>query len=109
MSELPPAVDVSFIRLLFPDVVEEQIAWRWAARLAVLIDAGALKLRPETRLIEIMTWAMAARVDTMNFVVVFEPELGMDLTRFLDDYETATFREMVQYCANRFRKQAGRD
>ena len=105
MSELPPGIDVSFIRLLFPDAVEEEIAHRWAARLAVLIAAGAFKLRPETRLIEIMTWCMAARVDSFDFLVVFEPELGMDFARFLDDYEHATFREMVQYCANRSRKQ----
>ena len=93
------SVDVEFIRLLFPDPVEEEIAHCWAMRLARLLGGEVLKLRPETTLAEILSWAVAAKVDSMDFVVVFEPELRMDFGLFLDDYEETTFREMVQFYA----------
>ena len=98
------SVDVEFIRLLFPDPVEEEIAHRWAMRLAKLFGGEVLKLRPETTLAEILSWAVAAKVDSMDFVVVFEPELRMEFAQFLDDCDEATFREMVQHSAKRFGK-----
>ena len=39
-------LNVEFIRLLFADPVEEEIAHRWALRFAALIGAQALQLRP---------------------------------------------------------------
>jgi len=38
----------------------------------------------------------------MDFALVFEPELRMDLEEFLDYSEQVTFREMVQHYAGRF-------
>ena len=94
-------IDVDFIRLLFKDPVEEEIAHGWATRLAKLLGGQVLKLRPETTLVEILTWAVGCGVDSMDFVIVFEPELRMDFAQFLDAYEETTFREMVQQCARR--------
>lgn len=49
-----------------------------------------------------MHWAAGAGVDSMGFALVFEPELRMRLAEFLDFAEHATFREMVQFYADRF-------
>ena len=95
-------VNVEFIRLLFADPVEEEIAHRWAFRFAVLIGAQALQLRPGTTLAEMLRWAAVAGVGSMDFVVVFEPELRMEFAGFLDYCEHATFREMVEHYASRF-------
>src|ERR1041385_538999 len=70
-------VDVGFIRLLFRSPIEELIAFRWARRLAGLLGQRAMQLRPDTTLSQLLTWAAAAGVDSMDFVVIFEPELGM--------------------------------
>ena len=94
-------IDVEFIRLLFRDPTEEEIAHRWATRIALLVGGEVLKLRPETTLMEILNWAVQCNVDSMDFVFVFEPELRMDFAQFLDDYKVVTFREMVQQCARR--------
>ena len=93
---------MEFIRLLFVDSVEEQIAHRWASRLAALIGAQAHQLRPETTLSQLLDWAAATKVDSMDFVVVFEPELRMELGDFLDCADHVTFREMVQHYSDRF-------
>ena len=98
-------VDVRFIRLLFRDPTEEQIAYIWALRLAKLLGGEVLSLRPETTLAEILSWGVKARVDSMDFVFVFEPELRMELAYFLDDYEEATFQDMVQHYARRLHNQ----
>jgi len=58
-------------------------------------------LRPETPLSQILAWAAAAGVDSMSFVVVFEPELGMEFAEFLDYSDHTTFREMVEHYAKR--------
>jgi|SRR5882672_12353299 len=102
-------VGVEFIRLLFRDPIEEQIAYLWATRLAKLLGGEVLKLRPETTLAEILGWAVAANAESMDFVVVFEPELRMEFAQFLDNYTDTTFREMVEYCARRFDKWPGFD
>lgn len=94
-----PGFDVGFIRLLFKSPVEELIAYRWAVRLSRLLGARVMELRPDSTLSQMLAWAAAAGVDSMDFVVVFEPELGMNFAEFLDDSDHATFREMVQYCA----------
>ena len=98
-SEGSNVVGAEFIRLLFRDPIEEQIAYLWATRLAKLLGGEVLKLRPETTLAEILRWAVSAHVESMDFVVVFEPELRMDFGLFLDDYEETTFRDMVQFYA----------
>ena len=98
------SVSVDFIRLLFADPVEEQIAHRWASRFGALVGAQVLQLRPETTLAQMLTWAALANVDSMDFVVVFEPELRMEFRDFLDCCDHATFREMVQHYAGRFGK-----
>jgi hypothetical protein len=95
-------VDVKFIRLLFTDPVQEEVAYRWASRFARVIGKHALKLRPGTTLAEMLKWAAAAKVDTIDFVVVFEPELRIDFAEFLDHSEHTTFREMVEHYAKRF-------
>lgn len=94
-----PEVDVRFIRLLFRSPVEELIAYRWARRLGNLLGPRAMQLRPDTTLSELLAWAAAAGVDSMDFVVVFEPELGMEFAEFLDCSDHATFREMVEHYA----------
>lgn len=90
-------IDVGFIRLLFRSPVEELIAYRWAKRLAALLDRRVMQLRPDTTLAQILGWAAAADVDSMDFVVVFEPELGMEFAEFLDYSDHTTFREMVEH------------
>lgn len=99
-TKQPASVD--FIRLLFIDPVEERVAHRWASRLATLIGPHALQLRPETTLAQMLDWAAAAKADSMDFLVVFEPELRMEFANFLDCADHVTFREMVQHYANRF-------
>ena len=95
--------DVSFIGFLFADAVEEEIALRWARRLATLVGPYAALLRPETPLSDIIEWAALCKVDPFDFAVVFEPELRSVVRDFLDDPENTTFREMVVYFANCFR------
>jgi hypothetical protein len=95
-------LEVEFIRLLFTDPVEEEIAHRWALRFARLVGPQVLHLRPQTTLDEMLKWAATANADSMDFAVVFEPELRMDLAEFLDYSEHATFRQMVQHYAKRF-------
>ncbi len=90
-------VNMEFIKLLFTDPAEEQLAYRWASRFANLLGAQASLLRPSSTLAEMLLWAAAARVDPMDFVVVFEPELRMEFAHFLDCAELVTFREMVQH------------
>jgi hypothetical protein len=98
-SRSDSAIDVRFIRLLFRSPVEELIAYQWAKRLANLLGHRVMQLRPNTSLTEILSWAAAAGIDSMDFVVVFEPELGMELAEFLDYSDHATFREMVERCS----------
>jgi hypothetical protein len=95
-------VEVEFIRLLFANPVEEEIAHRWASRFARLVGSQVLQLRPQTTLAEMLGWAATVNADSMDFAVVFEPELRMDLAEFLDYSDEATFREMVQHYAKRF-------
>src|SRR5258708_4431046 len=92
-------IDVEFIRFFFPAPVEEEIAIRWARRLAKLVDGHVLELRPETTLAEMLAWAATRHVEPIDFAVVFEPELRKDFAAFLGDCEHATFREMVQHFA----------
>lgn len=95
-------VNMEFIRLLFVDSVEEKIAHRWACRFAGLVGSQAFRLRPSTTLAEMLQWAAAANVDSMSFLMVFEPELRMEFASFLDYCEHATFRELVRHYGNRF-------
>lgn len=95
-------MSVDFIRFLFIDPVEKRIAHRWASRLAAVIGAQALQLRPETTLAELLDWAAAAKAESMDFLVVFEPELRMRFANFLDCADHVTFREMVQDYASKF-------
>jgi hypothetical protein len=101
-SPASQTAEVEFIRLLFTEPVEERIAQRWASRLAALVGPQVLQLRPQTTLAEMLKWAALANVDSMDFVVVFEPELRMDLAGFLESPGHTTFREMVQHYAGRF-------
>ena len=95
-------LNVDFIRLLFLDPVEERIAHRWACRLAAVIGTQVMKLRPNTTLAQMLSWAAAAKSDSMDFLVVFEPELRMEFANFLDCADHVTFREMVEHYASRF-------
>jgi len=95
-------VNVEFIRLLFIDPVEEEVAYRWASRLARVVGQQARRLRPGTTLEEMLHWAVLANADSMDFAVVFEPELRMELAQFLDHSEHVTLREMVQHYAKGF-------
>ncbi len=101
-SPASQSVEVEFIRLLFINPVEEEIAHRWASRLARVVGPQALQLRPQTTLAEMLKWAAIVKADSMDFAIVFEPELRMELAEFLDYSEHATFREMVEHCAKRF-------
>jgi len=92
-------VSVEFIRLFFRSPLEEEIGYRWATRLGKLLGGGVTQLRPDTTLGEILNWAAVSGVDSMDFVVVFEPELRLEFGDFLDDPEHSTFRDMVEYCA----------
>jgi hypothetical protein len=93
---------MEFIRLLFMDPVEEKIAHRWACRLASVIGAPALNLRPDTTLAQMLDWTASVAADSMDFLVVFEPELRREFANFLDCADHITFREMVEHYANRF-------
>jgi len=90
------------MRLLFTDPVEEQVAHRWASRFVALVGPQAQQFRPETTLTQMLQWGAAASVDSMDFVVVFEPELRMDFAQFLERSDHTTFREMVRHYASRF-------
>jgi hypothetical protein len=96
-------VDVEFIRLFFRASDEEEIAHRWASRLDKLIGPRVLELRPETTLSELLKWGAASGVESIDFVIVFETELRLDFAAFLEDSDHATFREMVEHYAGRFR------
>jgi hypothetical protein len=96
-------VNVEFIRLLFRSRIEEEIAYRWASRLGRLIGPRIMNLRPDTTLSELLKWAATGGVDSIRFVLVFEPELRMDLALFLDYSDHATFREMVEHYAAKLR------
>jgi hypothetical protein len=61
-----------------------------------------MQLRPSTSLAELLNWAATSGVDSMDFVMVFEPELRMEFAEFLDHAEHATFRELVERYAARF-------
>src|SRR5688572_16451965 len=98
--------DMSFIRLLFVDAVEEDVAYRWARRLARSLGPQATQLRPQTTLAELLRWALACGTDSIDFVVVFEPELRMELAGFLEQAGHTTFREMVEHYARRFQTDA---
>jgi len=93
--------DVEFIRLFFRASDEEEIAHRWASRLARVVGLRVMELRPETTLSEMLRWGVMSRVESIDFVVIFEPELRMDFAEFLDDSEHCTFREMVQHGTRR--------
>jgi len=99
-------INIEFIRLFFRASDEEEIAHRWASRLGKLIGTRVLKLRPETTLTEMLKWGAASRVESIDFVVVFEPELRFDFATFLEDSDHSTFREMVEHYACRFRRSA---
>jgi hypothetical protein len=73
-----------------------------ASRLATVIGAQVFQLRPETTLAQMLYWAAAAKADSMDFVVVFEPELRMEVANFLDCADHVSFREMVEHYASRF-------
>src|SRR5262245_59219090 len=98
-SPLTQELDVRFIRLLFKSPIEGLIAHRWATRLGKLLGPRVMELRPDTTLSELLRWAAAAGAYSMDFVVVFEPELGMQFAEFLEYSDHATFREMVVHYA----------
>lgn len=93
---------MEFIRLLFANPALEEVAFRWASRLARLVGPQAMELRPATSLSEMLRWAATSEVDSIDFTVVFEPELRMEFAEFLDNSDHATFREMVEHYARRF-------
>ena len=94
--------DVEFIRLLFKPRIQEDVAHRWATRLARLLGPSVRHLRPDTTLSELLEWAARRGADSMDFVVVFETELGMEFAEFLDCSDHVTFRDMVTQYAGRF-------
>jgi hypothetical protein len=55
---------------------------RWAVRLARVAGSNLQQLRPETTMDDMLKWGVAANADPMDFVVVFEPELRMELAGF---------------------------
>jgi hypothetical protein len=95
-------VSVEFIRLLFRSPVEEEVAYRWAVRLAKLLGPKVMQLRPGTTLSELLVWAATTGADSMDFALVFEPELRMEFAEFLDHAEHVTFRGLVEHYAARF-------
>jgi len=97
---------VEFIRLLFKSHVEEEVAHRWASRLSRLLGPRVMQLRPSTTLSDLLGWAATSGVDSMDFALVFEPELRMEFGEFLDHAEHVTFRELVEYYAARFQQCA---
>jgi len=53
---------VAFIRLLFKSSAEEQLAYRWASRLAKLLGPRVMQLRPNTTLAELLKSRLATEV-----------------------------------------------
>ena len=108
MSAVPeertrPGLDAGFIRVFFRARDEEEIAYRWVSRLAKLIGPKILELRPDTTLSQMLAWAEGSKAQSIDFALVFEPELRMDFAVFLDDPDDATFREIVEHYGQRFR------
>ena len=54
-------VNVEFIRLLFTDPIEEEVAHRLALRYARVVGSQALQLRPQTTLADMLKWAAIAK------------------------------------------------
>ena len=98
----PSSHEAEFIRLFFPAAVEEEIASRWVRRLRTVVGPRFRQLRPETTLAEILEWAAKNNADSTDFLFVFEPELRMQFALFLEDAESANFREMVQHVASQY-------
>lgn len=99
-------VSIEFIRLLFISPVEEEVAHRWASRLSKVVGPWVMQLRPETTLSQMLEWATLAGADSIDFLMVFEPELRIEFADFLADADHYTFREMVEHYASRFRNCA---
>ena len=97
-------IDVEFIRIFFRASDEEDIAHRWAWRLGRLLGTRVSELRAETTLAEMLAWAAAGGEPSLDFVMIFEPELRSEFKRFLDDADHTTFREMVECYAGWFRR-----
>jgi hypothetical protein len=91
---------MEFIGIFFPAPMEEAFALRWARRLGVLLGPKAAELRPETTLGELLDWAAERRVASLDFTVVFEPELRRQMKIFLRDPDAFTFRDMVTWTAS---------
>ena len=99
----PESVDVGFIRLLFKSRIEEEVAHRWATRLGKLLGPRVMDLRPGTTLSELMKWAAKCGAGSMDFALVFEPELRLEFAEFLDHAKQVTFRDLVEHYAAKFR------
>ena len=95
-------VNVEFVRLLFRSRVQEEVAHRWASRLARLLGPRIMQLRPGTTLAELLAWATTAGVESIEFAFVFEPELRLEFAEFLDHAEHVAFRELVEHYTARF-------
>src|SRR5258705_11939057 len=91
------AVDVEFIRIFFPSPIEEEVAIRWAKRLASVIGERVEELRPNSLFSEIFDWVKADGFDVAEFVMALEDEFGKDLDVLLDDLDHLTFRGFVEY------------
>src|SRR5262245_31402541 len=94
------APNMEFIGIFFPVPIEEEIALRWARRLGTLLGPKAAELRPETTFGELLDWAAERRVDSIEFTVIFEPELRREMKVFHQDPDAFSFREMVTWIAN---------
>ena len=92
--------NMEFIGIFFPAPMEEAFALRWARRLGALLGPKAAELRPETTLGELLDWAAERRVASLDFTVVFEPELRRQMKIFLRDPEAFTFRDLVKWTAS---------
>ena len=94
------AQDFQFIRLLFPDAGQEQVAVRLLRALAAALGDRADQVRPETKLVDIVAWAEAEGADTVELVTAIEDGAGMEADLLPDDFERMTVREIVEYvCA----------
>ena|ERR1035438_2533425 len=95
------AQDFQYIRLLFPDAAQEQVAVRLLRALAEPLGYRAEQVRPETKLSDIIAWAEAEGADAVDLVTAFEEGIGMEADLLPDDFERMTVREIVEYvCAS---------
>ena len=99
------AQDFQFIRLSFPVAAQEEVAVRLLRALAVPLGAHASRVRPDTKLEELIAWAEGS--GTVDFILAVEDGIGEDAGWLSGYFERIRFRELVESVCDRKQKAIG--